>query len=551
MGGGGGQNTNTIQQQDPWAPLQDFLYQGAFHTNDIWRQGLPEYYPGQTYLGPNEWQQGSMEGLASYANNLGGLTNQALGANSALMNPSSNPYYQAGINAVNPSMGTLYGGASMFGPSAGTAQNIYGMLPYSTGTSMNVMDMFNPSAMTAAQIMGGNTNYSPNLYTPGVQFGGQADPTQALTKMMSSGGMNPYLDAMVNASQQNTLQNFGTTSQQAADLYESQIAPQIQDARTLISDALNQFTEQALPQIQDRALRAGSLNSTRTDLAQGQALSGIYDSLNRELGNLARTADLTGANVYQDILRNQNYTMDDLGAMASSMYGGAWDQSQQNILGAANTAAGLQTNLNNNLLGMAQLDLQRQLGGENISLDRMKAALDASLGYGNLAGGAASDYANLIGGLTGTWGNIGGDLAGTGLDYGANVYGQGLDAMVGGLGLLPGTIQGGSLPYSLMGQAGDLAAGFDQQALQDAMDRWNYQTWGPFNFASDYSNLMASLAGVGGTSTRTSDLATNPYLGAAGGGIAGGMLGAGYGGFSSFNPYTAGLGALLGYMSSR
>jgi hypothetical protein len=512
---GGGSSTNTIEKADPWDPIQPYLKQAAKEWQNIYNQGAPDYYPGQTYVDPNQLQTGAVNQLADYAGSLSGLAGTGLSAQGAMFDPFSNPYSQLSLSSLYPSMGAmtqLMGGAGQATDTAGMLQNM-------------------------------GLNYSPGIYTPIMNIAGYADPNQALAQMMYGQG-NPYLDQMVGAAQQNLLQNYDITTGMAADAFESQMLPQIQDARSLITDALGQFTDVALPQITDQGLRTGTSYSTRQDLAQGAALGNIYDTLNRDLTNLARTSELTGGNIYQDMLRNQAMTLDDAGAMAQSMYGGAWDQQQQNILNAAGIGANLQGNWQDAILRAADLDLERQLAGEGLSRDWASLALDASLGAGGLAG----------------------DAAGQGMDLFGDIYGQNYDTLFRGLTVLPQTLQAGAIPSQLMGAAGDQLYQWQQMPLQAAMDRWNYEQGAQQALLSDYSNALAMLGGMGGMSTGYTDTAGNPLMGAMGGaamgyaaaGAIGSMVGGGGGAGAASGasagsvggPYTAALGALIGYLLS-
>lgn len=659
MSGGGG--TNTVQKADPWGPIQPYLEDAAGIASDIYQGGAPQYYPGNTYLGPNPYQQAAISGTADYAGSdaLQGLIGSGYNAQLSALNPYSNPYVTQMMGLGGPAASTSIYGMGMMQPSAQAAQSVMGAINPALSTGLTAMGAINPalstgltamtalnpalstgydlmnmarpamgsygdiysmlqpsmqssraalgtvpgSAATGLSLQQQGLNYDPNLYTPGVALAGVTSPDRALSDMMYGGGSNPYLDAMVRGAQSNTLQNYQTTADAAADAYQYQMLPQIQQARTLIDDALGSFTEQALPQIADRSIQTGNVNSTRRDLAEATALTGIYDSLNRQLGNIAQTADITGANIYQDLLRNQSQTLDDLGSMASQMYGGAWNQQQQNILGAANTAAGLQQNINQNLLGLADLDLRRQIAGQDITGDWADRALQSSLGWGGLGGDAASLYSNLLGsqnqlwgGLAGdvsgnlgtlagdlsrTWAGLAGDLSGTwgglgntaasnwgdlasglatgSLDASSNIYDTALSNQIRSMAFLPQTAQMGTLPASLYGQAGDLQAGFNQAALQADMDRWNYNQNLPSEWFNNYLNQLSVLGGQGGQTSAFSDTASNPYLGAAGGALMGGMLGgslfpsaaAGIGGTAAapammFNPYTAIAGLALG-----
>lgn len=594
MSGGGGSSTNTVQSADPWGAIQPYLTGAASDITSIYQGGFPDYYPGQTYLDPNAYTQAALQGMSDYAGSdqLAQMISEGMYGNMQMLSPFSSPYSSAvtsifpgmsaassyGVNSLYPSLGTSYDMMNMLYPSMSTGSNVMSMLYPSMGGASDIMSGINPSMQTALALQGMGLNYNPGFYTPDAQIMNYADPTGSLQQMMSTGGMNPYLDQMVGAAQQNALQNYGMTTQQAADAYETGILPQIQDARTLIQDALTSFTDEALPQITDNAIATGTLNSTRTDLAEGTALAGVYDSLNRELSNLARTADITGSNVYQDILRNQSNTLDDVNALASSMYGGAWDTSNQNILNAANIGAGMTSDWQNAILQSAGMDLERQIANQSAISDWANLAFQSSnmlsgLGsnqvgtWADLAAGIGSDWSNLAGTQASGLQDLSSGLLGQNYDLYGGLYDTNMDSAFRGLSLLPTTIGLGTYPSSLYDQVGAGWDAYNQAALQADIDRYNYYANAPMDWASNYANMMGMLGGLGGGVSGTSftDASSNPMMGAlsgamlggyvapmlmssAAGGAGGAAAGASQG--ATFGPYGALAGALIGYLMS-
>lgn len=60
--GGGDQKTTS----SPWGPQQQYLKEGFKGAQDLYRQGPSQYYPGQTFAGPNQQLQDYMGGMGNY-----------------------------------------------------------------------------------------------------------------------------------------------------------------------------------------------------------------------------------------------------------------------------------------------------------------------------------------------------------------------------------------------------------------------------------------------------------------------------------------------------
>lgn len=109
----------------------------------------------------------------------------------------------------------------------------------------------------------------------------------------------------------------------------------------------------------------------------------------------------------------------------------------------------------------------------------------------------------------------GAQQAGLGM-YG-QLAGQQTNAALSGVGMFPGLAQAGSAPGLLSSQFADWGQGFQQQALQDQMNRWNYYQNLPAQTASQYSGLLTGAGGLGGSSRSSSSqsMGTADYAGLA------------------------------------
>lgn len=92
-----------------------------------------------------------------------------------------------------------------------------------------------------------------------------------------------------------------------------------------------------------------------------------------------------------------------------------------------------------------------------------------------------------------------GQLLGLG-QLGGSLAGQQSSAALQGVGMFPGLAQAGSTPGQISSQFADWGAGFQNQALQDQMARWNYYQHLPAQTATQYSGLLTGAGGLGGTS---------------------------------------------------
>lgn len=124
-------------------------------------------------------------------------------------------------------------------------------------------------------------------------------------------------------------------------------------------------------------------------------------------------------------------------------------------------------------------------------------------------------------------------------DVTANIYnaayGQGLDQQARMMSLLPSTMNTMLMPSQVYGQVGGAYQGMDQQAINEAMNRYYYNQDAEYQRAKDYLNVLQGTPW--GSSSVTGP---NPNAQSPAGQIAGaGMMGLGTYGMLAMNPATA------------
>jgi hypothetical protein len=185
-------------------------------------------------------------------------------------------------------------------------------------------------------------------------------------------------------------------------------------------------------------------------------------------------------------------------------------------------------------------EYNRAMGSRDAAASQMSNLAQQAQQFGsNLQQNALDNYRQQVLGLGG---------------LGTDLLGQQSADMRAGLAMMPQTIQTGMMPEQYMQQYGQFQQGFEQSALQDAINRWNFTQNQPLEMANWYNQILSGVPGLG--SSQTSSVAGNPMAGAAGGALAGGgiasMLNAGSNVALSTQPYLWPLligGGLLGAMS--
>jgi len=291
----------------------------------------------------------------------------------------------------------------------------------------------------------------------------------------------------------------------------------------------------------------------------GQATSALGNALagNTTLGSMANTISPIASSTLQGSFANPFGTaggLDARSAISSALSGAPDYTAVQGALGAANQQQWNQ--LYNDVI--PQLNQRASfLGNPTGSIKTLNSAItnltnnqnlnaqQAYLGEFNRAKTAQENAAGLVsqGGLSTQSNALGfGNLAGT---LASGVSDQSLRA----IGQFPSIAQTGAIPGQLSSQFGDWGANFQNQALQDQINRYNYYQGAPDQNLSGYSGIVNGFGGLGGQSSQT-PAAGARAAGALGGAVAGAQLGSQvYPGWGTAIGAVGG--GLLGYFSDR
>ena len=151
-GGGGGQSQNTSNTLDP--NIVPYVTDALSKQQALYNQGAPEYYGGQTYLGPNTQQQQAMSQMTANANvnnpmlqNSTNLNNQMIQGDFLQNNPNFDQVMatagRAATDQYNNAMQSTNSNASMSGR--------YGSDAHSRMASNNSSNLAQSLADTAGQ----------------------------------------------------------------------------------------------------------------------------------------------------------------------------------------------------------------------------------------------------------------------------------------------------------------------------------------------------------------------------------------------------------------
>ena len=179
--GGGGQSQQSSNEIDPM--LKPYISYGLDQAKDLYNQGAPEYYSGNTWLGPNKAQQDAMAMMTNQANagsdvltNSSALANQTL--NGDFLN-SGNPYLaqatQAGADVATDqynkamqntnsqaSLSGRYGSNAHANLASDNSQNLANALTNQASTM--AYNNYNAERQNQMNVMGNAQNIAGNDY---------------------------------------------------------------------------------------------------------------------------------------------------------------------------------------------------------------------------------------------------------------------------------------------------------------------------------------------------------------------------------------------------
>lgn len=589
MSGGGGGGTQTVRTElDP--SMRPYVEYGLQEARGLYESQLPQFYPGQTYVGPSQLtesalrmaQQRALTGSPliqqsqQTAQSLQTALNPALGAygdiyNRATQNPATGFYQnvaaggmtdvanqqranqmygQAGYDPAANVYGSLAGGGMANVAGAQRANQLYQQAGYDPASGLygalssgGLSDVAN--MQRANQIYGQAAAGDPsaNFYRA-MQQGAFQNAAMQGTGATASGaylGGNPFFQGA-----------FTAGTRQAQDVFNRGI----QDVSSQASKA-GRYGSGAMGQLQDRA--SGQFAQAVTDTASKLA----YENYAAERAMQEAAMGRLGALSQQDV---QNRLT---GAQSLS---GASQQTLANQMAAMQASAGLsQQDIANRLAGgqaltagaratqaermaaaqqanqVAQQDIQNVLSGataltagaraaqaERQAALQQSAALQQQAFANQMAGaGALSDITQQ--GLA-TQLSAAGGLGSTA----AQDYARQLSAAQ----LAPTLAAQDYADIQRLLDVGQMQESYQEAALADAMQRFNFQQMQPYNKLQSY--LSAAYGAPIGMQT-SQPIFRNQVGSAVSGGLAGyglGNLAGDYGGLGA--AAGAALGGLLG-----
>ena len=151
--GGGGQSQSSSNEIDPM--LKPYISYGLDQAKDLYNQGAPEYYGGNTYLNPNAQQQQAIDMMTSNA----GVNNQML-QNSTDLNNSmikgdylqNNPNFNAVMDTAGRKATDIYNNAMQGTNSQASMSGRYGSDAHARMASNNSSNLAQSLADTAGSM---------------------------------------------------------------------------------------------------------------------------------------------------------------------------------------------------------------------------------------------------------------------------------------------------------------------------------------------------------------------------------------------------------------
>lgn len=521
MSGGG---SNTIERESgPPAFQQPFIEDALRRARDQYNNYTPEFFPGTTTAGlPSATVQGT-QNLAQFNNspfnqNILSSANRNSAVLQGAATPQGNPLLASGLALQPQSTGFLSDVQSRatgqdfdLSRYAGGYADTFGRVPLERAGGFN--DSVGPAGETLERLQNGRTRVQVNSSAPtagealGSTAGATADALQS--QLTQTPGANPYVDDLVRRS----------------------------------LEANNEsFARDVLPSLQNAAQIQGGYGGSRQAIAEANAV--------RDLNEInSRTASSIYSNQYnQDLSRNLQAA--GLGAQVAGQAGQQQLARQAQEQGFGLSLAGLEQNdLSRQLqaavsggqlgLGTGQLDLSRvglnnnsALAGAGLDLQAAGLGLQTGLGEYGLVTDAVSQ------GLQAN------QLSNNLLESG---YRTGIDATIRDQAFLPQNQSLGLTGAQTSLQAGDIVRQYEQQLIDEAVNRYNFNQQQPIDALNRYANTVGLGNGLLGQNVRADGPSSGGATGAIGGAAAGAGVAAALNVTGPWGWAITGLGAALGY----
>jgi len=158
-GGGGGGNSQTTNELDP--NIVPYVTDALQKQQDLYNQGAPEYYGGQTYLDPNTQQQQAMSQMTANANVNNPMLQNSTNLNNSMIQGDylqNNPNFDQVMATAGRAATDQYNNAMQSTNSNASMSGRYGSDAHSRMASNNSSNLAQSLADTAGQYA--YTNYA-------------------------------------------------------------------------------------------------------------------------------------------------------------------------------------------------------------------------------------------------------------------------------------------------------------------------------------------------------------------------------------------------------
>lgn len=403
----------------------------------------------------------------------------------ALFNQGSDLYAQGPSQYYPGSTVTPYADQTLQGLNmlqANAQQGAVG-LPQAYQSSMRAMSGFNPGMGTAMQ----------------ASNGGMVNPFQGTiwgaANQNTAGAVQPYLGGAAGL-------NAGATA----------YAP-------MIAQAGEQQTQMGVPQLQSFA----DAQNPYLDRLYEQGAEKVRNSVNANFSGAGRT----GANA-----AHTGALTEGLSDLYTGIYAPAYESAQNRSLSASSQLAGIDQG--NRAAQMAGYEGAAGLGFQGAGMGLQMADL-----YGGLLNSDANrryQGATDLAGIS----EAGFDRRLQGADLAGGLWSQGNTDAARASALLPSLYQYGEMPGQSMIGVGGAYEALNQEYMDDAMNRWNYEQNADWENLQRYAQLMSGLPSFSSTTQTTTGPRQNRAMGALGGAASGASVG------SMFGPWGTIIGAGVG-----
>ena len=151
-GGGGGGSSQTTNQLDP--NIVPYVKDALSEQQNLYREGAPEYYGGQTYLNPNAQQQQAINQMTANANVNSGMLQNSTNLNNQMIQGDflqNNPNFNAVMDTAGRKATDIYNNAMQGTNSQASMSGRYGSDAHARMASNNSSNLAQSLADTAGQ----------------------------------------------------------------------------------------------------------------------------------------------------------------------------------------------------------------------------------------------------------------------------------------------------------------------------------------------------------------------------------------------------------------